>query len=168
MIFYLSTDPVLGQGDVELGRVVMDELGPNTWAGVSSNVAIPADTPPGCYFLGTRWHSDHQEYHQTDHDNSASLPVCVGGTYSWLRGNYGPCRTDCTRHRTVTCVDGYDNPVADSKCDPDARPKSTAQCDAGYGECAYTWFSQPWTSCDASCIQTRVVHCQRSDGAAVR
>ncbi|XP_053497011.1 A disintegrin and metalloproteinase with thrombospondin motifs 20 [Ictalurus furcatus] len=88
-------------------------------------------------------------------------PECHG--YSWSVSEWQECNATCgegMRHRTVLCVDGVNNPVSESLCDPSSRPELYQPCISA--PCHYVWVTATWTQCSVSCgagYQKRMVSC---------
>jgi len=112
--------------------------------------------------------------HDSESCAAAGVPACVWTTGAW--GNCTPiCGEPATSYRTVECLDGDGNVIADSYCTA-TKPDADVACKfSPSGDEQQTqrcvWYESPWSSCTESCgnigngSQSRTVNCRRDDNA---
>lgn len=98
--------------------------------------------------------------------------VVTSCTFAWTAGGFGTAQPACgpsIQTQSVSCTRSDGQTVSNSNCDPASRPAST-QAATDYTACTYAWSPGPWSDWTSTCgnaTQTRVVTCQRADGATV-
>eukprot|EP00949_MAST-11_sp_MAST-11-sp1_P005277 g5277.t1 len=82
--------------------------------------------------------------------------------FSWHEGEFGECKAECIKSRTVECRKGALVKVEDSKCDISQKPEVTAPCDVNKCTSAQWTEIEGYGQCSADCgggTQSRTVKC---------
>uniref|UniRef100_A0A8C6ZMH5 ADAMTS-like protein 2 n=1 Tax=Nothoprocta perdicaria TaxID=30464 RepID=A0A8C6ZMH5_NOTPE len=103
-----------------------------------------------------------------------SEKVCTGPPCDrrWIASDWGPCSGSCGEGRMsrfIACRNHDGKVIADSQCDPAAKPLAIHPC--GDKNCPAHWVEQEWDQCDATCgrgMKTRIVLCAGLENGVYR